>query len=187
MNPPIDDASARQRSGEPPPVPGQRGNRTIRSRNPEIPEIDWRIAELVDRSTQELRLAWRQLHPTGPPQGLSRDLLIRALAHRLQEQIHGGTSRAQRRRLERLAREFDKGSGSSDPGIVPRTGTTLVRQWRGHTHTVLVREDGFEYDSQHYASLTVIAERITGAHWSGPRFFGLTKRALAGVGAEVTR
>jgi hypothetical protein len=58
---------------------------------------------------------------------------------------------------------------------VLKTGATLVRQWRGHTHTVLVREDGFEYDGQRYRSLTVIAERITGAHWSGPRFFGLTR------------
>jgi Protein of unknown function (DUF2924) len=55
----------------------------------------------------------------------------------------------------------------------------LVRQWRGHTHTVLVREDGFEYDGQRYRSLTVIAERITGAHWSGPRFFATGKRARA--------
>jgi len=67
---------------------------------------------------------------------------------------------------------------------MPKTGTMLVRQWRGHTHTVLVREDGFEYEGQRYRSLTVIAERITGAHWSGPRFFGLTKRGgLAGAGA----
>src|SRR6516165_4158668 len=58
-----------------------------------------------------------------------------------------------------------------------------VRQWRGHTHAVLVREDGFEYESQHYRSLTVIAEHITGAHWSGPRFFGLTRRAGASVAA----
>jgi len=55
----------------------------------------------------------------------------------------------------------------------------LVRQWRGHTHTVLVREDGFEYEGQCYRSLTVIAEPITGAHWSGPRFFGVSKRARA--------
>ena len=63
-----------------------------------------------------------------------------------------------------------------------QTGMRLVRHWRGHAHTVLVREDGFEYEGQHCRSLTVIAERITGAHWSGPRFFGLTKRAgiLAG-------
>jgi hypothetical protein len=60
---------------------------------------------------------------------------------------------------------------------VPKTGATLMRQWRGHTHTVLVRVVGFEYDGQRYRSLTVIAERITGAHWSGPRFFGLGKRA----------
>ena len=113
-------------------------------------------------------MAWRELHRTGPPQGLSRDLLIRALAHRLQEKTHGGTSQAQRRRLQTLAREFEKGSASFDPGIMLKTGTTLVRQWRGHTHTVLEREDGFEYEGRHYRSLTVIAERITGAHWSGP-------------------
>ena len=68
-----------------------------------------------------------------------------------------------------------------------KIGTMLVRQWRGHAHTVLVRENGFEYDGQRYRSLTVIAEKITGAHWSGPRFFGLTKRASASVGAEASR
>ena len=85
-----------------------------------------------------------------------------------------------------MARELAKGASSFDPSIVPKSGTTLVRQWRGHTHTVLVREDGFEYEGQHYRSLTVIAGRITGAHWSGPRFFGLTQRARASV-AEAGR
>jgi Protein of unknown function (DUF2924) len=187
MKPAINDALARQRAGGPSPVPGRGGDWENRPRRPDIIEVEREIAELIDRSTQDLRVAWRELHRTGPPQGLSRDLLIRALAHRLQEETHGGTSRAQRRRLQRLAREFEKGSGSSDPGIVLRTGTTLVRQWRGHAHTVLVREDGFEYEGRHYRSLTVIAEKITGAHWSGPRFFGLTKRASALIGAEAGR
>jgi hypothetical protein len=57
---------------------------------------------------------------------------------------------------------------------VLKTGTTLVREWRGR---VIVRENGFEYEGQHNRSLTVIAEKITRAHWSGPRFFGLTRRA----------
>jgi hypothetical protein len=109
--------------------------------------------------------------------GISRDLIIRGLADKLQQRAHGGPSRALQRRLRILATEFEKGARSFDPGIVPKTGATLVRQWRGHTHTVLVREDGFEYDGQRYRSLTVIAERITGAHWSGPRFFGLSKQA----------
>ena len=161
------------------PVSSRGGDWENWPRRADIIEVERQIAELVDRSTQDLRVAWRELHRAGPPQGLSRDLLIRALAHRLQEQAHGGTGQAQWRRLQRLAREFEKRSRSSDPGIMLRTGTTLVRQWRGHTHTVLVREDGFEYEGQHYRSLTVIAERITGAHWSGPRFFGLTKRASA--------
>jgi Protein of unknown function (DUF2924) len=187
MKPAINDASARQSAGGPSPVRSRGGDWENRPRSADIIEVERQIAELVVRTTQDLRVAWRELHRTGPPQGLSRDLLIRALAHRLQEQTHGGTSRAQRRRLQRLAREFEKGSGPSDPGIVLRAGTTLVRQWRGHAHTVLVREDGFEYEGRHYRSLTVIAERITGAHWSGPRFFGLTKRAGALIGAEADR
>jgi hypothetical protein len=149
--------------------------------------VDRQIAELVNRSTPELRLAWRQLYRIGPPRGLSRHLLIRALAHQLQEWIHGRASGALRRRLRTLAGELDRDGASFDPGIVLKTGTTLVRQWRGHAHTVLVREGGFEYEGQRYRSLTIIAERITGAHWSGPRFFSLTKRARALSGDEAGR
>ena len=92
-----------------------------------------------------------------------------------------------RRRLQTLAGEFEKKSASFDPSIIPKTGTTLVRQWRGRAHTVLVCKDGFEYEGQRYRSLSVIAERITGAHWSGPRFFGLTKRAGTSVGPKADR
>jgi hypothetical protein len=134
---------------------------------------------LIGQSTQELRRAWQTLHHTGPPLGLSRDLIIRGLSDKLQQRAHAGPSRALQRRVRILADEFEKGARSFDPGIVLKTGATLVRQWRGHTHTVLVGEEGFEYEGQRYRSLTVIAERITGAHWSGPRFFGLIKRAPA--------
>ena len=178
MKPPIHDPSA---------VPGRGGTRTKRPGKADVAEVNRQIAELVDRSTPELQLARRQLHRTGPPQGLSRDLLIRALTNQLQEWIHGGASGALRRRLQTLAGAFDRDGASFDPGVVLKTGTTLVRQWRGHTHSVLVREDGFEYEGQRYRSLTMIAERITGAHWSGPRFFGLTKRAGASAGAEGGR
>jgi hypothetical protein len=130
-------------------------------------------------STQELRRAWRRLYHTGPPLGLSRDLIIRELADKRQQRAHGGPSHALQRRLRILAGEFEKGAGSFDAGGVLKTGASLVRRWRGHTYTVLVGEDGFEYDGQRYRSLTVIAERITGAHWSGPRFFGVNKRARA--------
>ena len=184
MKPPIYDPSARQHSGAPSPLPDRGGTPTSYA---DVAEIERQIAKLVDRSTPELRLAWRQLHHTGPPRGLSRDLLVRALANQLQERTHGRANGALRRRLQTLAGEFDRDTASFDPGLVLKTGTTLVRQWRGHAHTVLVREDGFEYEGQRYRSLTMIAERITGAHWSGPRFFGLTKRSHASVGAAAGR
>jgi Protein of unknown function (DUF2924) len=182
MRPAIHDATAHQHAGGPSPVPG-RGGRNSRSHKLASVEVGVEIAGLPDRSTQELRLAWREFHRAGPPLGLSRDLLIRALAYDLQQRARGGPSAALRRRLQTLAAASEKGALAVDPGIVLKAGTTLVRQWRGHTHTVLVSENGFEYDGQRYRSLTVIAERITGAHWSGLRFFGLTKRARASAPA----
>ena len=177
MRPPVHVASARQHSGEPSSGLDANGGRKDRLRGLALVELDGEIAGLVDRSTEELRRAWRTLHHTGPPLGLSRDLIIRGLADKLQQRAYGGPSRALQRRLRIFATDFEKGARSFDPGTALKTGATLMRQWRGHTHTVLVREDGFEYDGQRYRSLTVIAERITGAHWSGPRFFGLSKQA----------
>ena len=179
MKPPVHDASARQHAGEP--FSGLSANDARRDRlhNQDLAEVDGEIAGLIDRSTEELRRAWLTLYHTGPPLGLSRDLIIRGLADKLQQRAHGGPSRALQRRLQILAGEFEKGARSFDPGIILKTGATLVRQWRGRAHTVLVREDGFEYEGQRYRSLTVIAERITGTHWSGPRFFGMSKRARA--------
>jgi hypothetical protein len=167
MKTPVYDASARQHPGEPSFGLGANDGRKDRLQGLALAEPDGEIAGLVGQSTQELRRVWRTLYHTGPPMGLSRDLIIRGLADKLQQRAHGGPSRALQRRLRIL------------------TGATLVRQWRGHTHTVLVREDGFEYQAQRYRSLTVIAEQITGAHWSGPRFFGVSKRARASRVAEA--
>jgi len=184
---PVNNASARQRTGEPSPVLGWRGDGNDRAGKPHLTKVEVEIAELTERSTHDLRLAWRRLHHTDPPPGLSRDLLIRALAHQLQQRTEGRAGPALRRRLRSLTASSRKAGAPCDPGIVLKTGTRLIRHWRGHAHTVLVREDGFEYEGEHYRSLSVIAKRITGAHWSGPRFFGLTKRAGAVLGAETGR
>ncbi len=136
------------------------------------------IGALPELPTHELRIAWRRLYRSEPPRCLNRDLLIRAIAYRMQERAHGGLAPAMKRKLRSLVAEIEaKGSQVFDPGIAPKPGARLVREWAGKTHTVIVLEDGFEYDDERYPSLSKIAARITGAHWSGPRFFGIAKRA----------
>jgi hypothetical protein len=179
MKTPLQDASTRQHSGEPSSGLAANDGRKDRPRNRDLAKLDGEIAGLAGQPTEELRRVWRTFYHTGPPLGLSRDLIIRGVADKLQQRARGGPSRALQRRLRMLAAEFEKGARSFDLGGALKTGAILVRQWRGHTHTVLVREDGFEYEGHRYRSLTVIAERITGAHWSGPRFFGVNKRARA--------
>jgi hypothetical protein len=139
--------------------------------------LDMEIAALHGAATRDLKIAWRRLFRTQPPRCLSRDLVIRAIAYRMQERAHGGLSPAVKRRLRSLVAQIEaKGTQVLDPGVVLKPGARLVREWAGKTHTVIVLDDGFEYDGERYFSLSKIAARITGAHWSGPRFFGIAKR-----------
>ena len=138
-------------------------------------ELSRKIAALTDLTAPQLRAEWRRLYRGQSPR-LSRDLLIRTIAYRMQELAYGGLSKATQRKLIALTKELEtNGSIASDPGPRIRPGSRLVREWRGRTHTVVVTEEGFDYAGKTYSSLSKIAQAITGAHWSGPRFFGLNR------------
>ena len=139
-------------------------------------EVSRRLEALRDLNLDELRKEWRRLYRSQPPR-LSRDLLLRAMAYRIQELCYGGLSKATSRKLAALVqagRCNEELAPESAPRI--RAGARLVREWNGRTHTVTVEEEGFSYAGRNYRSLTAIAREITGARWSGPRFFGLTNK-----------
>jgi hypothetical protein len=137
-------------------------------------EVTRRLEALCDLTPDELRKEWRRLYRSQPPR-LSRDLLVRAIAYRIQELRYGGPSKPTRRRLTALvqARGSDVDTPTESGAKRIRPGACLVREWNGRTHTVTVEEDGFSYAGRKYNSLSAIAREITGARWSGPRFFGL--------------
>jgi hypothetical protein len=125
-----------------------------------------------------LRAEWRRLYHEPAPE-FSPDLLVRGIARRLQEKQHGGLAPAVERELGRLA---EKGAPPSQPGAATtslRPGTRLVRSWNGETYSVLVTDDGYRMGVRTYASLSSIAQAITGPKWSGPRVFGLKGAAPA--------
>lgn len=134
------------------------------------------IARLESLAIDQLREEWRRLHQTPSPKRLSRDILLRGITYRLQENVFGGLSKAILRKLQ------SAGPAEASPGKKRRPrpsfkpGTRLVREWHGVTHTVVILADGVEWRGQRYRSLSVVAREITGAHWSGPRFFGLKAR-----------
>ncbi|MGA7787948.1 MAG: DUF2924 domain-containing protein [Xanthobacteraceae bacterium] len=135
--------------------------------------IGGEVDRLRSLTREELRAEWRQLYRTEPPR-ISRDLLVLAIGYRLQELDQGGLGKATARRLQTMAKDLRKtGHVGSAPSLTLKPGARLVREWHGRTHSVTVTEDGFEYGGTNYPSLTKIAKKITGAHWSGPRFFGL--------------
>ena len=135
--------------------------------------LEAQLQRLEQASVIDLRAEWRRLFGTDPPR-LSRDLLVRAIAYGIQERMFGGLFRQSLKRLREPAGDAGNEMETSSPSLRP--GAKLVREWRGRTYVVVVTETGFDYAGSTYRSLTQIARLITGAHWSGPRFFGLASR-----------
>lgn len=133
----------------------------------------------------ELRTAWRDRFKEAPPPYQSRALLLHAFAYRLQARSSGDLSRATRRRLTGLAKQFE-----ADPRYAPappeqlQPGTVLIRDWNGRRYGVTVTEAGFLFDGATYASLSKVAQVITGVKWSGPRFFKLADGAATSEAAS---
>jgi Protein of unknown function (DUF2924) len=135
--------------------------------------VEGEITRLRSLGLEDLRHEWRRLYHREPPR-ISRDLLVLGLGYRLQELANGGLGKTTKRKLQTLAKSLrTTGRVVPAPALSLKPGARLVRVWGGRTHTVTITEDGFEYAGENYPSLTKIAQKITGAHWSGPRFFGL--------------
>lgn len=160
-----------------------------------------RVAVLGDLSRPELIGLWVKRYGVEPPLGMRQPMLLRAAAAQIQERQLGGYSpnckrllKSARKRIEaqpskagadvEIASALDLAAeGSVSPAnprersasarAVPLPGARLIREWNGRRYVVDVTESGFVMDSKLYKSLTAIAVRITGAKWSGPRFFGL--------------
>lgn len=121
---------------------------------------------------------WEVIFGSPPPPYLSVSFMQKALHFEAQCKAQGKLPAATRRALKRIAHGEELATAS-----VPtlRPGAHLVRQWNGRTYQVQVVEGGFEMDGLHWTSLSAIAKHITGATWSGPRFFGLTASSRAQV------
>lgn len=148
------------------------------------------IGQLSDLARPKLVERWRKIYRCAPPKGVKRGLLERAIAWHMQAKHYGGLSPSLKRRLKQNAFEIGSdGSAASSSmeasqpvalGPSPSAGSTplapgtrLIRGWHGKSHCVDVIEDGFVFEGTTYSSLSAIARQITGARWSGPRFFGL--------------
>ena len=137
-------------------------------------EVKTQLTRLPEMSKAQLLALWKQLFRLPPPRQCRRGLLIKFLAHRIQEQAYGGLSPVARKRLSELARKFEtnpRAKLSTASRIKP--GTRLIRDWRGQSHRVTVLENGYEYAGKRYSSRSRVARLITGTRWSGPLFFGL--------------
>lgn len=147
-----------------------------------------RLQAIEGMTYDELRVEWRRLYRAHPPKRVARDLLVLGVAWKIQEQAYGGLGAATKRRFADLAKTMGQDGDLARSRVARlKPGARLMREWRGQTHTVIVLEDGFEWQGKRWRSLSVIAREITGAHWSGPRFFGLNGKAEAGVAIREVR
>ena len=131
---------------------------------------------IADLSRDQLIDRWTRAYKRRPPKGISRTLLERSAAYQAQVKRHGGLSVKTRRTLraaltERRKHEPANRTRATATSLEP--GMRLVREWNGRTYSIDVIDSGFVWDGRVYKSLSVVARKITGVRWSGPRFFGL--------------
>jgi hypothetical protein len=147
---------------------------TASAKSADMSNVENELATLVAMPRDQLSIEWRRLYRRPPPNGLSRDLLIRAIAYKVQERAFGGLPQATKQKLRTLIRRLETEGSAAVKTVRPlQPGARLVRTWQGRTHSVTVCENGFDYDGRRYRSLSQVAREITGTQWSGPRFFGL--------------
>jgi len=138
------------------------------------------LARLPELGLGELRRQWRALYKSDASPHLTRELLLRAVAHRMQEVAFGGLRPERQRQLRQIVQEFNQtGEVRRRARLELKSGTRLLREWRGRTHEVLVLDNGFSWQGMEYRSLSAIARKITGTAWSGPLFFGLKQNRPA--------
>ena len=137
-------------------------------------EVARAIAGLADLDRPHLVARWQCFYGRPPPPKLSRAMLEKAIAYEIQCAAFGGISTAVKRAL-RAAVSGDGASSAHRRHVA--AGARLVREWNGLVHEVDVVEGGYLWQGETYRSLTAIAQAITGTKWSGPRFFGLERRA----------
>ena len=139
-------------------------------------QLHIQLQALATLSPVQLKQSWLDLSGVNLPHA-SPSLLRHLIAHQLQEKALGKLPAY----IERELDKFGSNSDAAPPTLARRgpisPGTRFVREWNGKTIAVTATESGFEWDTDIYRSLSEIARKVTGAHWSGPRFFGLTAKA----------
>jgi Protein of unknown function (DUF2924) len=163
--------------------------------------LEAELAELERLSLDDLRLRWRNNWGRLAPAHLSRGLLFRVMAYRLQAEAFGDLDRKAVGLLERMtngAAEKLTANGSGTLGsdveskissaraayepLILKPGALLIREWQGRLERVTVADHGFAWNGATYASLSAAAFAITGTKWNGHRFFGVRRRDNVPVG-----
>ena len=124
---------------------------------------------------EALAVRWAAVIGGAPPSRLSPERIIRSLHYAEQVAADPVLTRLDRdvnRRLRQLAKQSSANQRSTSAALLP--GTRLLREWGEQTHEVTVIDQGFVYRGTRYRSLSAIAHAITGARWSGPKFFRVT-------------
>lgn len=127
-----------------------------------------------------LKRRWTDTGRPPLPKFMRRAMILRAVAHALQEDTLGGLDAATRKRLDQLVRQIvPPGDRAPRPAMRIKPGTRFIREWEGRTHTVTAESRGFLWEDRRYGSLSAVARAITGTRWNGLVFFGLKRSAAS--------
>lgn len=136
--------------------------------------LEREVAAIASLSGPAMIAAWEQAHGAPAPD-VPPSMLARHMTWQMQADAHGGLDKRIERHWHRLCEASEQALQQPKPlPDVPSAGTRFLREWGGKVHHVELLPNGrYAYAGTEWRSLSIIARHITGAHWSGPRFFGV--------------
>jgi len=132
---------------------------------------DISVEQIDNMKRDALITLWKELFSEPVPWRASQSFMRHVLAFEVQCRQNTGLPTGFIKRLQKQA----VGDQSKRSKLEPKPGGRLLREWNGITHVVDIADGHYVWKEQQYRSLSAIARAITGAHWSGPRFFGLSR------------
>jgi hypothetical protein len=150
------------------------------------------VGNLEGLDLEGLRRQWRAHLGGEAPAHLSRWLLMKVLAYRLQTDAFGDLDKSIRRILrsekeDGVGAPFDRRLPQTREGLGLKAGALLVREWNGRLERVMILQEGFAWNGQTFGSLSQIAKAMTGTNWNGHRFFGLRQGRTSAADAGTDR
>lgn len=125
-----------------------------------------------DRS--KIETEWKEVFNTDLPKHIHKSYAVKYIKW---QKLNKGFEKSLQKQINKLVENYETGISTFTPStpLEIKAGTKLIREFKGIKYEVTKLDNGYEFESKIYKSLSAVANKITGTRWNGKKFFWIGK------------